>query len=159
MNRFHLPIGAFSIVVALFAFGAGVRAQKAGEDWDAVAKALGRAGNLSADGVYKVTFPRTKLRVTLGGERVPAGMGLTSWAAFTRISGGRAMVMGDTVMLSAEINQVVDALRFGGIEVVAVHNHMAGEQPKIYFLHYQGRGNPAALARTVRRALDRLGEN
>jgi hypothetical protein len=30
-------------------------------------------------------------------------------------------------------------LRAGGIEVVAVHNHMFFEEPRVIFLHYWGR--------------------
>ena len=127
--------------------------------WERVAKILGRKGELSADGVYKITFPRTDLRVTMHGARLPVGMGLASWAAFTRIPNGKALVMGDTVMLGAEVNPVIDALRAGGIEIVALHNHMMGEQPPILFLHYQGQGEAESLAQTIRRALDQLGKS
>ena len=126
--------------------------------WEAVATILGKKGDLSADGVYKVTFPRTDVKVTMHGAPVPVGMGLASWTALTRMPDGKYMVMGDTVMLGSEVNKVIDALRAGGIEVVALHNHMLGEQPQIMFLHYQGTGDAEALARTVRRALDQLGK-
>ncbi len=127
--------------------------------WGAVATILGKKGDLSADGVYKVTFPRSDPKVTMHGAPVPVGMGLASWAAFTKMPDGKYMVMGDTVMLGSEVNQVIDALRAGGIEVVALHNHMLGEQPQIMFLHYQGTGDAEALARTIRRALDQLGKS
>ena len=126
--------------------------------WERVAEILGKKGDLSADGVYKVTFPRTDVKVTMDGAPVPVGMGLASWAAFTRQPDGKTMVMGDTVMLGSEVNRVIDALRAGGIEVVALHNHMLGEQPQILFMHYQGLGDTEALARTIRRAIDQLGK-
>jgi len=126
--------------------------------WERVAEILGKKGDLSADGVYKVTFPRTDLKVTMGGEPVPVGMGLASWAAFVKMPDGRTMVMGDTVMLGSEVNHVIDALRAGGIEVVALHNHMIGEKPPILFMHYQGMGEAESLARTVRKAIDQLGK-
>lgn len=126
--------------------------------WARVAEILGKKGDLSADGVYKVTFPRTDLKVTMSGEPVPVGMGLASWAAFHPMSNGKTMVMGDTAMLVGEVNHVIDALRAGGIEVVALHNHMLGEQPQVMYLHYQGTGDVEALARTVRRAVDQLGK-
>ena len=132
-------------------------APQAGPDWNRVAQILGKKGELSADGVYKVTFPRTDLRVMMQGAPLPVGMGLASWAAFTLRSDGQALVMGDTVMLGSEVNHVIDALRSGKIDVVALHNHMLGEEPPIYFLHYQGHGNPEDLARAVRGALDWLG--
>lgn len=128
-------------------------------EWDPVGKILGKQGDLLADGVYKVTFPRNDLRITVHGVQLPVGMGLASWAAFLRLPDGKAMVMGDTVMLAAEVNLVIDELRKGGIEVVALHNHMLGEQPHVMFMHYQGVGQAEALARTLRRALDQLGKN
>ncbi len=146
--------GSMILVIAL-AVSAAERED--GGVWEKVAAALGKKGELSADGVYKVTFPRSELRVTMGGVPVPVGMGLASWAAFTRLPNGEYMVMGDTVMLAPEVNHVIDALRSGGIEVVALHNHMLGEQPQIFFLHYQGSGKAEALAQTVRGALDWLG--
>ena len=134
----------------------GAQSDAERQAWDRVAQAVGKKGSLSPDGVYKVTFPRPNLGVMLNGFRLPAGIGLTSWAAFTRLPGGKHLLMGDIVLLPAEINPVIDALRAGGVEVVAIHNHMAGEQPKIYFMHYQGVGEAEVLARTVRRALGKL---
>ena len=126
--------------------------------WEAVATILGKKGDLSADGVYKVTFPRTDVKVTMHGAPVPVGMGLASWTALTKMPDGKYMAMGDTMMLVPEVTKVIDALHAGGIEVVALHNHMLGEQPQIMFLHYQGTGDAEALARTVRHALDQLGK-
>lgn len=156
MTRFCLRIAmSFVLCLSLCAHGFA-QDGGSGPAWEKIAQIFGKKGTLSGDGVYKTTFPRTDLRVTLNGAPVPVGMGLTSWAAFTRMPDRRYMVMGDTVLLAAEINKVVDALRTGGIEVVAVHNHMAGERPGIYFLHYQGFGEAAALARTIHRALENL---
>lgn len=135
----------------------GSAAEGTASPWDRVAEILGKKGDLSPDGVYKVTFPRSDLKVMMDGAPVPVGMGLASWAAFTRRPDGRTMVMGDTVMLASEVSHVIDALRAGGIEVVALHNHMVGEQPQILFLHYQGVGDAEALARAVKGALDWLG--
>jgi hypothetical protein len=46
------------------------------------------------------------------------------------------------------------ALRRGGIDILAVHNHMLNEQPRIFFLHYWGTGPAEKLAETVRAAFD-----
>ena len=156
MTRLRFPIFVL-VVFSLGALTALPATEKAHPQWECVAEILGKKGTLSADAVFKVTFPRTDLRVLLDGAQLPVGMGLASWAAFTRWPDGKVLVMGDTVMLASEINPVIDALRAGGIRVSALHNHMAGEQPPIYFLHYQGTGTTEVLARTVRRALDQLG--
>ena len=45
-------------------------------------------------------------------------------------------------------------LRAGNIEVVAVHNHVFFEEPRMIFLDYWGVGNAAHLASVFRRALE-----
>jgi len=125
-------------------------------DWSAVAAALRAEGRLLPDGTYRVDVPRKdpSLRNEFGFV-VPPSMVLT-YAAFAG-SPGDATVMGDTCALGEEVNPVVDALRAGDVEVVAVHNHMLGGEPNFVFVHFQGRGDALALASTVRSAWDQLG--
>jgi hypothetical protein len=61
-------------------------------------------------------------------------------------------------MLEDEVAPVIKALVENGIEVVAVHNHMTNEQPRIFFLHYWGVGNAEQLAKGLRAALDQTGK-
>ena len=58
-------------------------------------------------------------------------------------------------MLEPELQPVLKALRGHGIDIVAIHQHMAGEQPRMLFLHYWGLGGTEDLARGLRAALDR----
>ena len=67
-----------------------------------------------------------------------------------------ATVVGDTCMLGEEVNPVIDALRAGKLEVVAIHNHMLGGTPNFIFLHFQGKGDAKALARSIRAAWDEM---
>lgn len=53
-----------------------------------------------------------------------------------------------------ELQAVLRTMRKEGINVVAIHSHMAGEKPKILFMHYWGRGKAEDLARSLRKALD-----
>ncbi|MBD0332511.1 MAG: DUF1259 domain-containing protein, partial [Chitinophagaceae bacterium] len=62
-------------------------------------------------------------------------------------------------MLENEVAPVIKTLVENGIEVVAVHNHMVHEQPRIFFLHYWGVGNAEQLANSLRAALDQVGKN
>ena len=39
--------------------------------------------------------------------------------------------------------------------MVAIHNHMTGESPRIMFLHYWGVGRTEDLAKTLKAALDK----
>lgn len=102
------------------------------------------------DGVYKSVVGRT---TTMHGRPVGAAMGINTWAAFAG-SDDRAVVDGDFVMLESELQGVLKALRAAGIDVVAIHQHMAGEEPRLLFLHYWGLGPTSDLAKGLRAALD-----
>ena len=93
------------------------------------------------------------LSLTEMGAKINARMGLNTWAAFFG-SDANAEVAGDVAMLSTEITPVLKALRANGLNVVAIHNHMVGEEPRTVFLHFWGVGPVASLAKGVRGALD-----
>jgi hypothetical protein len=86
------------------------------------------------------------------GIKVGGSMGLTTWAAFSG-SDDLAAVDGDFIMTAQEVQPVLRALRKGGIHVVALHNHMIGEQPAFYFTHFWGKGPPKELAGALHDAL------
>jgi len=67
-----------------------------------------------------------------------------------------AAVAGDVAMLANEVTPVLKALRKNGIDVVAIHHHMTGTQPTIYFLHYWGTGPADKLATAFKAALGEL---
>jgi hypothetical protein len=115
---------------------------------------LGRSGQL-ADGVYKLTIGRT---TAMHGHDMSWAMGVNTWAAFAG-SDDRAVVDGDFAMLESELQGVLKALRKGGINIVAIHQHMSGEEPRILFLHYWGVGRTQDLAKTLRAALDQTKSN
>ena len=48
---------------------------------------------------------------------------------------------------------MLKALRRGGLQIAAIHSHMATETPRILFVHYFGMGAAADLARGVSQAL------
>jgi hypothetical protein len=111
--------------------------------------ALAAQGELK-DGVLRYTFGKT---ARMHGEAVGAAMGVNTWAAFAG-SNGQAVVDGDFAMEERELQGVLKALRKAGIDVVAIHNHMTGEEPRIVFLHYWGVGPAAQLAQGLRSALN-----
>jgi hypothetical protein len=118
-------------------------------DQGPIEKALGQ-GSEAIGGVVKVTIGREG---TMHGVKVGGSMGLTTWAAFSG-SDELAAVDGDFIMTAAEVQPVLRALRKGGIHIVALHNHMVGEQPAFYFTHFWGKGPARELARSLRVALD-----
>jgi hypothetical protein len=80
-------------------------------------------------------------------------MGLTTWAAFSG-SDELAAVDGDFIMTAKEVQPVLHALRKANIHIVALHNHMIGEQPSFYFTHFWGKGPAQELAKGVRSAIE-----
>jgi hypothetical protein len=107
-------------------------------------------------GVYKYTIGRPDIKLLEHGVPVSTFLGFNTWAALQGTP-ERAAVAGDFAMLENEVAPVIKALVENGIEVVAVHNHMVHEQPRIFFLHYWGIGNAAHLAKGLRAALDQTG--
>lgn len=108
-------------------------------------------------GVYKYTIGRPD--VSLKEHRTPIStfLGFNTWAAFQGTP-ENAAVAGDFAMLADEVAPVIKTLVENGIEVVAVHNHMVHEQPRIFFLHYWGIGKAENLARGLKAALDQTGK-
>ena len=105
------------------------------------------------DGVYKVTFPRTDVKVTVDGWTMPPFMGLGTWAAFTATPNG-AMVMGDTVLFEDEVNAAMSAALDNGLSVTALHNHFFFDQPKVFFMHIEGEGAIEKLASAIKKVYD-----
>src|SRR5215468_1738805 len=126
-------------------------AQGQGVTTAAIDQALGRSGQKTGD-VYKVSFPRTDLHVSVRGVAVKPGLALGSWAAFLG-SDDNAMLMGDLVLLEDELNPVMDKLRGAGFEITAVHNHLMNETPHVMYMHYIGRGRAAQIAESLHAAL------
>ncbi|MEO6594144.1 MAG: DUF1259 domain-containing protein [Planctomycetota bacterium] len=126
-------------------------------DWNAVGTVLGAPGKVLPDGTFRIDVPRADppLRNEFGFV-VPPSMVLT-YAAFTGTP-ERAFVVGDTCMLPEEVNPVLDALRQGNLEIVAIHNHMLGGTPNFIFLHFQGSGSALAIGKAIRAAWDRMGK-
>jgi len=118
-------------------------------DTTALEKILDAKGSLNGQ-VLKFTFGRS---ARMHGVEFGASMGLSTWAAFSG-NEKQAVVDGDFAMTADEIQPVMRALRQAGIHIVALHNHMTGETPSYYFLHYWGKGTPEDLAKAIRAALD-----
>ena len=110
---------------------------------------IGVKGQLK-DGVYKIVIGRS---TTMHGQLMGATMGVNTWAAFAG-SDAQAVVDGDFATLESELQPVLKALRQAGINIVAIHQHMTGESPRIIFLHYWGTSSTTQLAQGLRAALE-----
>jgi hypothetical protein len=110
---------------------------------------FGKEGE-AKDGMYKASFGRP---VKMHGLTMGEAMGVNTWAGF----GGndqQAVVDGDFAVLENELQPVLKSLRGARINIVAIHQHMTGEEPRMMFLHYWGQGKAQELAKAVRAAIN-----
>ena len=105
--------------------------------------------------VYRVTAPRTDLRLREMDVDLGATMSPTSWAAFQGTA-ERTAVAGELMLLPSEVQPVIHALREARIGVVGIHDDSTREAPRVVFVSFWGTGRPEALATGIRKALDRL---
>jgi len=120
-------------------------------DWQKVNATLGRKPAVSGE-VHRYGFPRSDLKVNLDGVSIKPALALGGWVAFKPTHEG-AMVMGDLVLLEAEINPVMTRLIEGGLEITAVHNHLLRANPATFYLHVGGHGDPVRMATAIHNAL------
>jgi len=121
-----------------------------------IAKLVGHEGEQNGQ-VYKITVGRDDINLKEMGATINARMGLNTWAAFFGTD-ANAEVAGDVAMLANELTPVLKTLRANGLNVVAIHNHMTGGEPTVYFLHYWGTGSVEKLAGGFKAALSELGK-
>ena len=121
-------------------------------DWKPVETALGKAGSVQPGDVYKVSFPRTDLKVTAAGVELKPALALGSWVAFKR-DGDMTVVMGDLVLTESEITPVLSKLEAGGVEPTALHNHLLNESPRVMYMHIHAMGDGVKIAKTIHDAL------
>jgi len=115
---------------------------------------LGHKGTANG-GVYQFAIPRGDT-ISDDGMPVPPAMGTAIGVNFQPTGGGKAAITGDFVLLAAEVNPVLQALRENGIEVTAVHNHMLDDTPRIFFVHFWANDDAQKLAHGIRIALDKV---
>jgi len=116
---------------------------------NALQEVLGAKGE-AKDGIFKAVFGRS-VKMPCGCE-VGKEMGVNTWAAFAGAD-DNAVVDGDFVVLEDELQPTLKSLRKSGINIVAIHHHMIGEEPRVIFFHYWGRGSAKDLANAVKAAL------
>ena len=114
-----------------------------------------RAQGKVVGGTYQFSFPRAE-QISEDAMPLPASLGLATAINFQSIGKGRAVATGDFVLIGSEVTPVLTELRRHGIEVTALHNHLVGEEPRLFFLHFWGNGQAAAMAHGLRAALDRM---
>lgn len=110
---------------------------------------FGKKGEANS-GMFKVSYGRP---VKVHGATMGDAMGVNTWAGFAGTD-DQAMVDGDFAVLEGELQPVLKSLRKSGINIVAIHQHMTHEEPRVIFLHYWGQGKAEDLAKAVRAAVN-----
>ena len=123
-------------------------------DTAAIDQALGAKGTNNG-GVYQFGIPRAE-PVRDGGMTVPPAMGSANAINFQPTGGGKAAITGDFVLLAKEVAPVMKALRDSGIEVTALHNHMLGDEPRLFFMHFWANDDAKKLAAGLKVALSHV---
>ncbi|HXL81068.1 MAG TPA: DUF1259 domain-containing protein [Pyrinomonadaceae bacterium] len=126
--------------------------QAASIDWKAVEVALGKAGTMQPGDVYKVSLPRTDLKIMVGSIQLKPALALGSWIAFKKM-GNTTMVMGDLVLTEDEVTRVMTKLQEGGVEQTALHNHVLHESPRVMYMHISALGDAVKIATAIHDAL------
>ena len=103
----------------------------------------------SKDGMVKFTIGR---QAKMHGVRIDKDMGVNTWTAFAGTD-DNAIVDGDFAVTEDELQPVLKSLLQNKINIVAIHQHMTHEEPRIMFFHYWGRGAAKDLAQAVKGAL------
>src|SRR5436305_2175865 len=114
--------------------------QAAATDWKPVEQALGKAGSMQPGDVYKVSLPRSDLKVTVGGVELKPALALGSWGAFKK-TGDMTMIMGDLVLTEDEVTPVLSKLQEGVVEISALHNYVLRESPRVMYIHIHAMGD------------------
>jgi len=122
-----------------------------GAPWDSAGRILKTSGTATG-GYYRYTFPRRDLTLRIGDVTVSPALALGAWAGFSG-DAADATVMGDLVLTSAELKPVLAELSRQGIDVTAIHNHLAGEEPQITYVHFHGQGVALELSARLDRVL------
>src|SRR5437899_11804749 len=156
MRKAIRTINTFLLAVGLGTYGSVAHAKDVPSDYQQVLNLVGKSRDYKAN-VYKVNVPRNDHQVTIADYPVPTPFGFGGWFAMTKGDGGDDVMMGDLVLLQAEVNPVMSALLEHGLEVTALHNHFFWAQPEVFFMHIHGHGKAVELANQIKHALDLIG--
>ena len=109
---------------------------------------FGMSGEVN-NGMVKFTIGRP---AKMHGVTIDKDMGVNTWIAFAGTD-ANAIVDGDFAVTEEELQPVLKSLVKDNINIVALHQHMIHEEPRIMFFHYWGRGSAKDLANAVKGGL------
>ena len=121
---------------------------------EAIEQGLGRSGKVNGR-VLSIGVPRSET-ITMDGVTIPPAAGVATAMNFQDAGNGSVATTGDFVLLPAEVPEVQKALLGHGFEVTALHSHMLGDSPHVFYMHFWAVGKPAAIAAGLKDALSHV---
>jgi hypothetical protein len=121
---------------------------------DALDKKLGRKGAFKG-GVLAYGIARAN-QITIDGMIIAPAAGVAEAINFQAADSGNVATTGDFVLTAAEVNPVLSELRSHNIAVTALHSHMLGEEPRLFFMHFWAVGSPESVGAGIDAALKRV---
>ena len=118
-----------------------------------VFRVLGKAGKASG-AVASVGFMLVNEPVMVDGQTLLPALAYGTPIGIQQVSPTRAVATGDFSVLAAKVQPVVRALAANGITATAVHSHLVGATPNVYYIHFWGDAALPTLLRGIRAALD-----
>jgi hypothetical protein len=120
-------------------------------DTNKIEKIMGMKGRMdNQTHTFKILFPRTDLNILLNGVKLTPAMGLTSWAAFRKTS-NTTTVKADIVVTENQVNTILGLALDNHLAVIALHNHLLWESPRVMFVHVEGVGDEQSLADAIQK--------
>lgn len=117
-----------------------------------VFRVLGTQGRV-AGSVASMSFMLVDGPVLIGGKPVLGPMAYGTPIAIQQVTPSRAVATGDFAILASQVQPVLRELTRAGITVTALHTHMIGASPEVYYLHFWGDAPLPALLQGIRNAL------
>ena len=122
-------------------------------DSAAVFETLGRHGR-AVGALAQVSFVLVPGVVSLHGAPLVPTLAYASPISIQQVSSTRAVATGDFGVTEPQLQPLLRALAAAGVAATAVHSHLVGEEPRIYFVHFWGDAPLATLLTGLRAALD-----
>lgn len=126
-----------------------MQADSADPRWAAIRRVFTQPGE-AHDGYFRVNFPRTDLHVQIGTTTLEPSFELTSYFGFVPRSGNNVMGMGEVVLQQDEVVRAIAEANRQGVQVMALHNHLVGEAPRVMYLHVMADGPADSVATELR---------
>ena len=115
--------------------------------WTDIGRTL-QSAPVDGGGYVRFNFPRSDIRLMVGDVAVAPSLLSTAWVGFSGTP-ATAEAMGDLIILASELPAVTRALAAANIDIMAIHNHIGSETPRLNYLHIHAMGNAADIARRL----------